>query len=199
MPALKVTIVSARDLDAKDIGGTSDPFVTVTIGSVTHKTDVVKKTVNPTWNVTLNFDLPATVNAAVESATFNVYDYDVMGSNDLIGSATVALGTLSRGVPERVDLKLAKSKRGLLTVELTALDFGQQPQQQQYPQQGYPQQYPPQQGYPQQYPQQGYPQQYPPQYPPQQGYPQQYPQQGYPQQYPPQQGYPPQQPGYPPY
>ena len=184
-----------------------DPFVEVSVGQIKHKTDHVNKTTCPTWNTTLFFDLPPTVNPATESASFEVFDYDRFGSSDLIGRATVALGTLYKGQAQKVDLRLTNSKNGTLSVELLAEDFGQaiptqttttstNPQQQQ----GYPQQYPPQQGYPQQQmypPQQGYPQQ--PYYgqPPMQGYGYPPQQQGYPQQYPPQ-GYPPQQ-GYPPY
>ncbi|EFC38776.1 predicted protein [Naegleria gruberi] len=223
MGKLKVTIISARDLEGKDIGGTSDPFVVVSVGTIKHKTDHLTKTTNPTWNTSLFFDLPPSVNPATESASFEVFDYDRLGSSDLIGRATIALGTLYKGHAQKVDLRLANSRNGILSVELLAEDFGQAiptttqtttnpqqggfpPQQQGYPQQGYPQQgYPQQQMYP---PQQGYPQQpyygQPPMqgygYPPEQGYPQQGgfpPQQGYPQQYPPQQ-YPPQQ-GYPPY
>ncbi|KAF0971515.1 hypothetical protein FDP41_010191 [Naegleria fowleri] len=193
MGRLKVTIISARDLEGKDVGGTSDPYVKATVAGVTHKTDHVNKTCNPTWNTTLFFDIPPTVNAATESITFEVYDYDRFGGNDIIGKATIALGTLTRGIPERVDLKLTYSKKGLLTVELLAEDFGQNPPQQQgFPQQQQQQPY----GYP---PQQGYG--YPPQQQPYGGYPPQQPYGGYPPQQP-YGGYPPQQPpygGYPPY
>jgi len=54
---LRVSVVQAEKLMAKDRGGTSDPFVAVRLGSVTHTTKVVAKTLAPHWNETWIFDL----------------------------------------------------------------------------------------------------------------------------------------------
>eukprot|EP00277_Geminigera_cryophila_P039398 CAMPEP_0173098058 /NCGR_PEP_ID=MMETSP1102-20130122/34434_1 /TAXON_ID=49646 /ORGANISM="Geminigera sp., Strain Caron Lab Isolate" /LENGTH=119 /DNA_ID=CAMNT_0013990341 /DNA_START=373 /DNA_END=731 /DNA_ORIENTATION=- len=54
---LRVSVVQAEKLMAKDRVGTSDPFVTVRLGSVTHTTKVVAKTLAPHWNETWIFDL----------------------------------------------------------------------------------------------------------------------------------------------
>jgi Ca2+-dependent lipid-binding protein len=39
-----------------DRSGTSDPFVTVTVGQHSFKTDVIKKTLSPVWSATRKFD-----------------------------------------------------------------------------------------------------------------------------------------------
>ncbi|KAF5507628.1 Phosphatidylserine decarboxylase proenzyme 3 [Colletotrichum aenigma] len=48
---LKVVIMKARNLAAKDRSGTSDPFLVVTLGDAKVTTHEVPKTLNPEWNV----------------------------------------------------------------------------------------------------------------------------------------------------
>ncbi|KAK3685754.1 phosphatidylserine decarboxylase-domain-containing protein [Podospora appendiculata] len=47
---LNVTIIRARNLAAKDRGGTSDPYLVLTLGDSKHVTHAVSKTLNPEWN-----------------------------------------------------------------------------------------------------------------------------------------------------
>ncbi|KAH6690324.1 phosphatidylserine decarboxylase [Plectosphaerella plurivora] len=49
--ALKIVILRARDLAAKDRSGTSDPFLVLTLGDAKVVTHEVPKTLNPEWNV----------------------------------------------------------------------------------------------------------------------------------------------------
>ncbi|ROT41136.1 C2 domain-containing protein, partial [Sodiomyces alkalinus F11] len=53
--ALKVVILRARDLAAKDRSGTSDPFLVLTLGDARVVTNEVPKTLNPEWNVIEEF------------------------------------------------------------------------------------------------------------------------------------------------
>ncbi|KAF5014346.1 hypothetical protein F66182_14699, partial [Fusarium sp. NRRL 66182] len=53
---LKVNVIKGRDLAAKDRGGTSDPYLVVSLGSARESTPTISKTLNPDWNVT--FELP---------------------------------------------------------------------------------------------------------------------------------------------
>ncbi|KAI9795987.1 MAG: hypothetical protein M1833_006563 [Piccolia ochrophora] len=55
---LRTTVVKARNLAAKDKGGTSDPFLVVTLGDARSVTHAVQKTLNPEWNTC--FELPIT-------------------------------------------------------------------------------------------------------------------------------------------
>jgi hypothetical protein len=51
-----VKIIRATNLTAKDLSGTSDPFVEVTIGQSKEKTVTRKKTLNPEWGMVFKFD-----------------------------------------------------------------------------------------------------------------------------------------------
>ncbi|GAB1598493.1 copine-8-like isoform X3 [Argonauta hians] len=93
----------AHQLDKKDIFGKSDPFLTFyrcnEDGSFTvvHKTEVIKRTLNPTWrpftiSVRLlcngDYDRPIKVEC---------YDWDADGGHDLIGIFQTSLKELSKG------------------------------------------------------------------------------------------------------
>eukprot|EP01129_Flabellula_baltica_P005497 TRINITY_DN1997_c0_g2_i1.p1 TRINITY_DN1997_c0_g2~~TRINITY_DN1997_c0_g2_i1.p1 ORF type:complete len:660 (+),score=132.64 TRINITY_DN1997_c0_g2_i1:28-1980(+) len=54
---ISVTILSARDLVAVNKDGTSDPYVTVRVGSERKKTPHCRKSLNPVWNHKMEFDL----------------------------------------------------------------------------------------------------------------------------------------------
>ncbi|KAK0616063.1 phosphatidylserine decarboxylase-domain-containing protein [Bombardia bombarda] len=47
---LSVVILRARNLAAKDRGGTSDPYLVLTLGDSKHVTHAVSKSLNPDWN-----------------------------------------------------------------------------------------------------------------------------------------------------
>ncbi|XP_024402073.1 C2 domain-containing protein At1g53590 isoform X7 [Physcomitrium patens] len=52
-------VLEAKDLRVGDINGYSDPYVKVGFGNQRGKTKVKWKTLNPTWNETLNFMIPS--------------------------------------------------------------------------------------------------------------------------------------------
>mmetsp|Transcript_30034 Transcript_30034/g.75582 ORF Transcript_30034/g.75582 Transcript_30034/m.75582 type:complete len:378 (-) Transcript_30034:26-1159(-) len=77
---LSVTVVSARDLLAKDKNGLSDPYVLLQLGKQQKKTRVVKKTLNPIFDQTL------TLFAVRDSfLSASVWDWDRVGK-DFIGA-----------------------------------------------------------------------------------------------------------------
>ncbi|OJJ44379.1 hypothetical protein ASPZODRAFT_144950 [Penicilliopsis zonata CBS 506.65] len=53
---LKITVVKGRNLAAKDRGGTSDPYLVITLGESRQSTPTIFKTLNPEWNV--SFEMP---------------------------------------------------------------------------------------------------------------------------------------------
>ncbi|KAH7353038.1 hypothetical protein KP509_19G076300 [Ceratopteris richardii] len=55
MEYLYVKVVKARNLLAKDITGSSDPYVLVKVGNVSAKTRVIDKSLNPDWNQVFAF------------------------------------------------------------------------------------------------------------------------------------------------
>ncbi|RFU75469.1 phosphatidylserine decarboxylase [Trichoderma arundinaceum] len=85
--ALKVVILRARNLAAKDRSGTSDPYLVVTLGDSRVVTHSVPKTLNPEWNVIE--ELPI---SSVQSLVLGVicWDKDRFGK-DYLGEFDLAL------------------------------------------------------------------------------------------------------------
>ena len=90
---LEVTGLSAEGLTATDRGGTSDPFVEVSVEqpgrSEKCRTPVAKRTLAPEWRAGNRFELEVRRQDAVLCCA--VYDHDVMSANDFLGQATRAL------------------------------------------------------------------------------------------------------------
>ncbi|PAA65306.1 hypothetical protein BOX15_Mlig019212g2 [Macrostomum lignano] len=79
------SLVAGKKLMAADLGGTSDPFVRVTIGNrLLYKSQIVKGSLNPQWNE--EFTVPVPKKHAV---TFTVMDYDAVGKNDYLGEVSL--------------------------------------------------------------------------------------------------------------
>ncbi|KAL6806082.1 putative phosphatidylserine decarboxylase [Trichoderma sp. SZMC 28012] len=85
--ALRVVIMRARNLAAKDRSGTSDPYLVVTLGDARVVTHSVPKTLNPEWNVIE--ELPI---SSVQSLVVGVicWDKDRFGK-DYLGEFDLAL------------------------------------------------------------------------------------------------------------
>jgi hypothetical protein len=92
---LHVGIERANDLRAADWalrgGGKSDPYAKVFLnGREVGKTQTIKKTLNPVWNCDIDLDIENIEELGANSwneskLTFCIYDYDVVGSDDLLG------------------------------------------------------------------------------------------------------------------
>lgn len=54
---LKVVVLKARNLAAKDKNGTSDPYLVLALGDSRHATQYSPKTLNPEWNVTIQMPI----------------------------------------------------------------------------------------------------------------------------------------------
>ncbi|XP_035827363.1 synaptotagmin-7-like [Aplysia californica] len=86
---LTVTVMKAKDLKAKDITGSSDPYVKIWLsyGAARvekKKTNIKMRTLNPIYNESFIFDIPW---EKVREATLevSVMDFDKLGRNELIG------------------------------------------------------------------------------------------------------------------
>ena len=84
--ALRVRVISASNLMAMDRGGTSDPYVTVAVGTQSFTTKTIPKSLSPVWNDT--FFLEATPS---DSLIFNVADFDRLSADDFLGSLALSL------------------------------------------------------------------------------------------------------------
>ncbi|CEL07627.1 Putative Phosphatidylserine decarboxylase [Aspergillus calidoustus] len=83
--ALKVSVLRGRNLAAKDRGGTSDPYLIVTLGDSRQSTPTIFKTLNPEWNVT--FEMPVLGVPLLECIC---WDHDRFGK-DYLGEFDIAL------------------------------------------------------------------------------------------------------------
>ncbi|EAW09922.1 putative phosphatidylserine decarboxylase Psd2 [Aspergillus clavatus NRRL 1] len=82
---LKVTAIKGRNLAAKDRGGTSDPYLIVTLGESRQSTPTIPKTLNPEWNVT--FEMPVVGVPLLECIC---WDHDRFGK-DYMGEFDIPL------------------------------------------------------------------------------------------------------------
>ncbi|KAK4217164.1 phosphatidylserine decarboxylase-domain-containing protein [Rhypophila decipiens] len=84
---LNIGILKARNLAAKDRGGTSDPYLVLSLGDAKHVTHSVPKTLNPDWNEQTHFPI-----TDVQSLLLDVccWDKDRFGK-DYLGEFDLAL------------------------------------------------------------------------------------------------------------
>ena len=73
---LQVGLRSGSDLLAADYTGTSDPYAILRFGSQHFRSDVVRKTLNPTWDEVFVFTCTSLDECASQSLRIEVYDYD---------------------------------------------------------------------------------------------------------------------------
>ncbi|XP_060598331.1 copine-8-like isoform X1 [Ruditapes philippinarum] len=111
----------AHKLDKKDFFGKSDPFLTFYRANedgsytVVHRTEVIKKTLNPTWKP-MTVSVRSLCNGDYDrSIKIECHDWDADGGHDFIGDFTTTLRELTRGpsntnVYECISLKKKKKK-----------------------------------------------------------------------------------------
>ncbi|XP_029965431.1 otoferlin isoform X4 [Salarias fasciatus] len=87
---VRVYVVRATDLHPADINGKADPYVVIKLGKseVKDKENYISKQLNPVFGK--SFDIEATF--PMESMlTVSVYDWDLVGTDDLIGETKIDL------------------------------------------------------------------------------------------------------------
>ncbi|XP_030324679.1 LOW QUALITY PROTEIN: otoferlin-like [Calypte anna] len=90
---VRVYVVRATDLHPADINGKADPYIAIKLGKtdIKDKENYISKQLNPVLEVSsLSFDIEATF--PMESMlTVAVYDWDLVGTDDLIGETRIDL------------------------------------------------------------------------------------------------------------
>uniref|UniRef100_A0A914CSI4 C2 domain-containing protein n=1 Tax=Acrobeloides nanus TaxID=290746 RepID=A0A914CSI4_9BILA len=84
--ALTVLIISAEELPAMDLGGTSDPYVKLFLLPEKKKkfqTKVIRKSLNPVFNESFVFKVPYN-EIGGQTLVLNVYDFDRFGKHDQV-------------------------------------------------------------------------------------------------------------------
>lgn len=84
--ALRVTVIKARNLVARDKSGTSDPYLILSLGDTKEATSAVSKTLNPDWNQTFEFPVANADTALLEVTCWDKdrFRKDYMGEFDII-------------------------------------------------------------------------------------------------------------------
>jgi len=106
---LRVKVVSAKNLPRMDYIGSSDPYVKLILGSRVQQiaqTKHIDNTLNPLWEEQFLFE----VTNATSSLRVEVYDYDLVGEDDIIGYFDVALKYLAHEQTVTGDFFLKKPK-----------------------------------------------------------------------------------------
>ncbi|XP_033947474.1 rasGAP-activating-like protein 1 isoform X2 [Pseudochaenichthys georgianus] len=96
--SLYFRIVEGRNLPAKDVSGTSDPYCIVKVDNeVVARTATVWKNLSPFWGEEYTLHLPM----GFHSLSFHVMDEDTIGHDDVIGKITLskeAIGSQAKGL-----------------------------------------------------------------------------------------------------
>ncbi|XP_068619509.1 C2 domain-containing protein 5 isoform X2 [Battus philenor] len=93
---IKVKVVAGRNLPVMDrASDTTDAFVEIKFGGVTHKTDVCRKSLNPQWNSTewYRFEVDES-ELQDEPLQLRLMDHDTYSANDAIGKVVISLAPL---------------------------------------------------------------------------------------------------------
>lgn len=107
---LSIVILKARDLAAGDRSGTSDPYLSLTLGDNRHQTHSVAKTLNPDWNEQCDFPVNDTRHLLLDVICWDKdrFGKDYLGEFDLALEEIFADGHFEQ-VPKWFPLK---GKRG---------------------------------------------------------------------------------------
>ncbi|XP_053576458.1 synaptotagmin-1 [Bombina bombina] len=108
---ITVLVKQAASLKAMDSGGTSDPYVIVYLTNDTrkkHETKVYRKTLNPVFNESFNFQIPQS-DIAETAVVLQVFDFNRFSKHDVIGEVRLPLGEveLQHVIEEWKELKPA--------------------------------------------------------------------------------------------
>ena len=97
-----LTAIEAKDLLASDSNGFSDPYFkvphrqngVVDLPGKKNRSKTIKKNLNPVWNHSFEIEFNPTI---CNKLNIEVYDYDLLGKDDLIGTGFIALERIISG------------------------------------------------------------------------------------------------------
>lgn len=92
-PKIYIKLIQARSLLGKDIGGFSDPYAKILVGSSTARTITRKRDLNPMWGMVFTFDW----DTSMRFARIEVWDEDYTSADDFLGAVMIPLLPLLEG------------------------------------------------------------------------------------------------------
>ena len=120
---LTLTAIEAKDLLASDSNGFSDPYFkiphrqngVVDLPGKKNRSKIIKKNLNPVWNHSFEIEFNPSI---CNKLNIEVYDYDLLGKDDHIGSGFIPLEKIISGgqdsfeewIPLNVTIKDKKAK-----------------------------------------------------------------------------------------
>jgi hypothetical protein len=110
---LLVRLDSASGLKAVDFGGTSDPYVVLSIGEQKHTSSTIDRCLEPEWRE--DFSFRGTL-GELRTLRLAVMDHNNLVSDRPLGDATLDVSGLAHGEPRSVALPL--STQGTLNVQI---------------------------------------------------------------------------------
>ncbi|XP_053225800.1 rasGAP-activating-like protein 1 isoform X1 [Podarcis raffonei] len=123
--SLHFRVVEGRDLPAKDVSGTSDPYCIIKVDNeVVARTATVWKNLNPFWGEEYTLHLPM----GFHNLSFYVLDEDTIGHDDAIGKISLSkdfISSHSRGIDSWINLSPVdpnEEVQGEISVELQVVE-----------------------------------------------------------------------------
>ncbi|KAF9428669.1 hypothetical protein BGZ94_001548 [Podila epigama] len=101
---MRIHISQGKGLAKKDMNGFSDPYIKVAIGGHCFTTPVVRKSLNPVWSVSFDFDLEP--QSIPDEVRLMVWDKDWVSKDDFMGSLVIPLDAAdiwADAVPRHMD------------------------------------------------------------------------------------------------
>ncbi|XP_077164219.1 rasGAP-activating-like protein 1 isoform X2 [Paroedura picta] len=122
--SLHFRVVEARDLPAKDVSGTSDPYCIIKVDNeVVARTATVWRNLNPFWGEEYTLHLPM----GFHNLSFYLLDEDTIGHDDVIGKVSLSREHISshpRGIDSWINLSRVdpnEEVQGEISLELQIL------------------------------------------------------------------------------
>ncbi|KAF7238479.1 RasGAP-activating-like protein 1 [Varanus komodoensis] len=123
--SLHFRVVEGRDLPAKDVSGTSDPYCIIKVDNeVVARTATVWKNLNPFWGEEYTLHLPM----GFHNLSFYVLDEDTIGHDDVIGKVSLSKEFISshpRGIDRWIHLSRVdpnEEVQGEIALELRVVE-----------------------------------------------------------------------------
>jgi len=93
---LRITLVEARNLVSKDFDGTSDPYCKLSVDDQQWKSKVIGSTLQPVWNESWEVVVESGKHPIIEQTlALQMWDQDTFGADEVMGSASLPLSSLT--------------------------------------------------------------------------------------------------------